>query len=163
MAHNICKVKGCLDEGRYCRRFHGNETEEKVESIPVLLRKAQAVFNLFIRLRDKKEKCISCGGKVEDAGHYLAAGSFSGVRFDELNVNGQCHHECNCGKYGNPEAYREGLIKKIGLGWVEILERDAQETKSDKWTRPELLGIIEEYTTKIKQIKSPKFKKEDAA
>jgi hypothetical protein len=156
MKHQLCSVKGCPYFGRYCRLPHGSEKEEVVESLPVLLKKAESVFNLFIRLRDKDKGCISCTGKVEDAGHYLAVGSYSGVRFDEVNVNGQCHHNCNTGKYGNPKAYREGLVKRIGKKKVEQLEQRAKQTKQYKWTRGELLEIIETYTVKVKQFKKQK-------
>jgi hypothetical protein len=142
-----------LYEGRYCRLPHGSEREEKVESIPVLLKKVQEVVNQYVRLRDRKEKCISCGGKVEDAGHYLPVGSYSGVRFDLDNIHGQCHHECNTGKYGNPEAYREGLLKRIGKRKVEALEKRARESKQYKWTRPELLDLMEAFKVRIKQLK----------
>jgi hypothetical protein len=158
MKHTICSVKGCPDFGRYCRRLHGNEKEETVESVAILLKKAQSVFNLFIRLRDKKKGCISCAdGKVEDAGHYLAMGSFSGLRFDEVNVNGQCHHSCNTGKYGNPKAYREGLVKRYGEKAVNDLEKRSRLSKSYKWTRGELIEIIEKYTEKAKRGKHQKL------
>jgi hypothetical protein len=160
MTHNLCSYKGCPDFGRYCRRYHPGivEKDEVQESLAVLTKKAVAAFNLYIRLRDKDKGCISCSGKVEDAGHYLAAGSFSGVRFNEVNVNGQCHHNCNTGKYGNPEAYREGLVKRRGEKAVKGLEAHARETKKFKWTRSLLLETIEKYQSKVKDMK-PKSKR----
>lgn len=113
-----------------------------------LLEKAQKVFNEWIRERDISEPCISCGyisdGKNSrqwHAGHYRPAGQNSALRFNELNVHKQCSI-CNNYKSGNLVAYRENLIRKIGLEEVERLET---EKTTKKWTVEELHEIIETY------------------
>ena len=69
-----------------------------------LLQLAQFTFNKWIRNRDKNKPCISGGDNdlphpdmqvKYEAGHYYPAGVFSGVRFDEINVNGQSKGD-NC-------------------------------------------------------------------
>ena len=114
-----------------------------------LLAYAQIVFNKWVRVRDEDKPCISSGGRVEQAGHYKPAGSFSGVRFDEINVNGQTVED-NCHKGGNENQYREGLVARYGEAAVIELEERAYKTKFKKWTREELEAIIEKY--KIKNL-----------
>lgn len=49
------------------------ERKVKLKSRAEWLREAQEIFNKFIRLRDKKEPCISCGRYHQGqwhAGHY---------------------------------------------------------------------------------------------
>jgi hypothetical protein len=108
---------------------------KKQISLPNLLKKTQTVFNKFIRERDKDNGCISCGGPITDAGHYLSQGHHSALRFNEVNVNGQCR-KCNCFLHGNLIKYRSGLIKKYGENkvlWLESLPRSVK-----KWSRVEL-------------------------
>ena len=113
----------------------------KTIKLPKLLAKAQIVFNKWIRERDKDKGCISCGGPVENAGHYLSQGHNSAFRFNEVNVNGQCIR-CNKFLHGNLIPYRQGLIKRYGEGKVLMLESG---NKFKKWSRCELEAIIENY------------------
>lgn len=119
-------------------------TNNNLLPLSELLKLAQLVFNKYIRNRDNGCSCISSGNKVEQAGHYYAAGSFSGVRFDEINVNGQSVED-NCFKSGNASGYREGLIKKYGLQVVQELDQLAKDSKFKKWSREELEHIIKKY------------------
>lgn len=126
---------------------------------------AQAMFNKFIRLRDKDLPCIDCGefgsgedhftGGTWDAGHFLTRGGYPELRFEELN----CHKQlkiCNGGsnKYARKnrtvrEGYRRGLIEKIGIEKVEWLEgpHEAQNYRID-----DLKAIREKYKLKIKEM-----------
>jgi hypothetical protein len=115
---------------------------------------AQVTFNKYIRLRDKDYTCISCGkelGTKFDAGHYLNANNHWNVRFNELNVNGQCVY-CNQHLHGNLIEYRKRLVTLIGVENVEWLEEVAKETR--KFTIEELKEIIETYKAKIKNIEN---------
>ena len=112
--------------------------------VPKLLAKAQKVFNAFIRERDKDKGCVSCGGSVEHAGHYFSAGHYSALRFNEMNVNGQCLR-CNNFLHGNLIKYRQGLIKRYGTTAVNNLETYADLRKATKWSRIELEIIIKIY------------------
>jgi hypothetical protein len=110
--------------------------------LPKLLKKAQTIFNAWIRDRDKHKGCISCNGQVEQAGHYLSQGNHSRFRFDELNVNGQCIR-CNMYLSGNLIRYRQGLVNRYGEGVVLELENFGDSKY--KWTRDELETIIKKY------------------
>ena len=113
---------------------------------------AQQVFNKFIRLRDKLTPCISCGNKLGekfDCGHFYSAGGHWSVRFDERNCSAQCVN-CNQHKHGNLIAYRENLLRKIGIEEFENLSAEA--TKTRKYTIEELKEIIATYKKKCKEI-----------
>lgn len=116
----------------------------KCVPVPKLLEMAQLVFNRWIRNRDQDKPCISGGRISEQAGHCFAAGSYSGVRFDEINVNGQSVDE-NCFKSGNFEGTKRGIMNRYGYDQFVILERRARETKKYKWSREELNEIINRY------------------
>jgi len=107
-----------------------------------MIKKAQIVFNKFIRERDKDKGCISCGSQVTQAGHFYSQGHHSALRFNEINVNGQCIR-CNCFLHGNLLNYRSGLIKRYGEQKVILLEVGKNKVK--KWSRLELQEIIKMY------------------
>ena len=120
-AANVSKLakKGRKIESRIHR-----ENREKVKTKGQHTQEAQAAFNAFIRLRDEKEPCISCGrfhsGQYH-AGHYRSVGSAPELRFEPLNNNKQCA-PCNNHMSGNLINYRINLIEKIGLDKVQWLE-----------------------------------------
>lgn len=110
-----------------------------------LTKKARTVFHKFIRERDKDKGCISCGtGRVDHAGHYFSAGHYSALRFNEINVNGQCI-KCNYFLSGNQINYRAGLVHRHGEAKVLELENSAALRKVKKWTDTELKLIIQLY------------------
>ena len=117
--------------------------KQKLIPLPKLKKKAQDIFNKWIRNRDKEERCISCGGPVEQAGHYFSSGHYSALTFNEMNVNGQCIR-CNCFIHGNLIHYRMGLVQKYGDKKVKQLEKEA-EVRTYKWSRTELEEIIQKY------------------
>lgn len=114
--------------------------------LPKMLKKAQEVFNKWIRERDKDKGCISCGSEVDHAGHYYSQGHHSGLRFNEINTNGQCLR-CNNFLHGNLINYRKGLVKRYGEAKVMLLENN-NVNKVKKWSRFELEAIIQEYGKK---------------
>jgi hypothetical protein len=115
----------------------------QIKSIPKLTEQAQKVFNAWIRRRDQDKSCISCAtGQPEQAGHYLSAGHHGHLRFNEMNVNGQCVR-CNLHLHGNGINYRSGLVKRHGENKVLMLE--AQKHGIKKWSRAELMAIINFY------------------
>ena len=119
--------------------------KESLETVQDLIKKAQKEFNTMIRNRDKGKKCISCTNILEgkfDAGHYFNANNHWSLRFNPLNVHGQCV-ACNQHKHGNLIEYRKGLIERIGIEAIEQLEEKAHETR--KFTREELKEKIELY------------------
>lgn len=112
-------------------------------SLPKLQAKAQIIFNAYIRKRDEGLPCISCGQyKVLQAGHYVPVKGGSRFRYDEFNVNGECAG-CNGFDEFHLIGYRKNLINKIGIDMVEFLDENRRDVK--KWSRSELLEIIEKY------------------
>lgn len=115
------------------------------------LSEAQAVFNKFIRLRDAKKNCISCGGKLGekyDAGHYKSRGAHPELRFEELNTHAQCVR-CNQHLSGNLINYRKGLLIRIGAEKLDWLEGNHEPLKL---TIPEIQALIAEYKAKVKEL-----------
>ena len=112
---------------------------------------AQQVFNKYIRLRDKGNKCISCNKTPlkENGGHFFNANNHWNVRFDEDNVHLQCEY-CNTFLSGNLINYRTNLIAKIGIERYNELEAKSNVTR--KFTVEELKEIIEEYKKKLKEL-----------
>lgn len=111
-------------------------------------------FNPYIRERDKNEPCISCKTTKDvqyHAGHYMAAGNYSFLRFNEDNVHKQCGKNCNKELHGNLHEYRINLIKKIGLEKVMWLEENRHKELS--LTIPELIELKQIYKLKLKQLK----------
>jgi len=111
----------------------------------------EALFNKFIRLRDAGKPCISCGTSLSgkfDAGHYYPAGSYKNIRFDEMNVHGQCVH-CNQHKHGNITEYTLRLPERIGKESFDQLVLD--RLKERHYTIPELIELKVIYKDKIKK------------
>jgi hypothetical protein len=125
-------------------------TRPTITPLPRLLKKAQDAFNAFIRARDKDKGCISCGGLVQEAGHYFSQGHHSALRYNEINTNGQCKR-CNCFLHGNLIHYRSGLVKRYGESKVLLLESSARRS-AKKWSRLELEAIIKLYKAEIKTV-----------
>jgi len=113
-----------------------------------LKNKAIDNFNEFIRERDKDLRCISCNKwDVFCAGHYWAAGNYESLRFNEVNVNGQCDY-CNRHLHANLILYGKALVKKYGqeavdkLDFIIGLEKQLGYHKRDRTT---LIEIIMKY------------------
>lgn len=108
-----------------------------------LKKRAQTVFNAWIRERDKGQPCISCGNTTElQAGHYYSAGHFPQLRFNEDNVHGQCLR-CNYFVCGNLTPYRVNLEKKIGaerLATLDALSRQRGVNHSNRFFYIEILN-----------------------
>lgn len=117
------------------------------------LRELQAVFNKFIRLRDKGLPCISCGhpddgSRQRHASHYKSVGGNPALRFDSNNCFSSCSI-CNNYLSGNLVPYRVELIKRIGLAEVERLEGPQEPLKL---TIPEIQELIKTYKQKCKEL-----------
>lgn len=120
--------------------------------LPKMLKLAQQDFNAYIRERDRDKGCISCStGAVEHAGHYFSQGHHSLLRYNELNVNGQCER-CNTFLRGNLIHYRNGLIKRYGEAKVLLLE-SCERRSAKKWARHELVIIRDHFKKKTLELK----------
>lgn len=131
------------------------EQKEKNKSISSFIQDARKPFQEYIRLRDANETCISCGrdSKIWDGGHYFKAELYSGLIFDEVNVNKQCGR-CNRYLDGNIDGYKSGLINKYGYEAFLSLSERAIALKEYKYTKDELKAIKRLYIDKIKQLKN---------
>ena len=115
---------------------------------------AQTSINCFVRLRDVKDPCISCGrfhGGRYDAGHFLPIGSSPEIRFNLWNINKQCHWNCNIKRGGNQIEYRKRLVKKIGINKVEWLEGPHDALK---YTIEDLKRVKRIFNRKTKILKA---------
>lgn len=117
----------------------------KVIPLPKLLKKAQIVFNRWIVRRDKDRGCISCGGQVNQAGHYYSQGHHSALRFSEINTNGQ-DSRCNLFLHGNLIHYRNGLLSRYTKQDIDLLDSVGTRNPMKKWSRWELEEIIKKYS-----------------
>jgi hypothetical protein len=129
-----------------------------------LKQKLQKIFNEYIRLRDQDCPCISCfERKTLQAGHFFHVKGYDGLRFDEINTNGECAG-CNCFNDSHLIGYADNLILKIGLDNVSELKKRADNYKKngtvylmgkkyDKFYKSDLLEAIEYYKQKIKTLK----------
>lgn len=135
-------------------RAEKREAKEKLKTYSQRVNEVKVIFQRYIRMRDAKLPCISCGAitsSVWDAGHYKKAELYSGVIFNELNTNKQCG-KCNRYLGGNELNYRIGLIAKIGIERVLELEGLAESTRVKKYSDLELLEIRTRYAHKIKSL-----------
>jgi Bacteriophage Lambda NinG protein. len=141
--------KAANDAKQVKREYRAAKVKAKTRSD--WMREAQAAFNAFIRARDEREPCISCGrhhtGQYH-AGHYLTVGARPELRFNEQNVHKQCS-ACNNYLHGNLINYRIELIRRIGIDEVEALEACHDPMK---YTIPQLQEIKTLYKTKLKNL-----------
>jgi hypothetical protein len=124
-----------------------------MQTIPQLKNKATRVFNAYIRARDKDKGCISCGARVEQAGHFYSGGHYSSLKYDDDNVHGQCLR-CNYFLHGNLIEYEKRLRVRVGDERVDELHVKAGyfKRKPFKWDRFSLVDVITTYTQKIKEL-----------
>lgn len=128
--------------------------QEKHKTYGKWLKELQTIFNLFIRTRDKKEPCISCGKNRDveyDAGHFYPVSLFPNLRFHEDNVHKQCAYYCNKELGGNIHNYRPRLIEKIGRKRFDSL--NSLKSQPLKLSVPELIELKVIYKDKIKKLK----------
>lgn len=138
------------------------EESKQNKSISYLIKNTVNICHSFIRLRDKGKPCISCGEPWHSsfqAGHFYKAENYSTLKFNELNINGQCQG-CNLYQNGNESKYRTGFIKRYSKGLLDLLDSKALIDKktSFKWDREKLKNIQSKYKQKIKDLENTKEK-----
>ena len=143
-----------------CIKEHNQKTREKKankvkkdfkdNNKSELLKLAQMLVNKYVRIRDMNNSCISCGyignGRKWNGGHFRPAGNNQQLRFYTLNIFKQCE-QCNSYKSGNLIPYRENLISKLGLEFVEKLECDQER---GNYSVEYLQRLIKVFRKKIK-------------
>ena len=133
------------------------ERTRKRKGITAQLLYTKDLVHQAVRLRDTFKPCVSCGcpwNKDFQAGHYHAAGNYRSIKFNFLNINGQCT-QCNLLKDGNFTEYKFRLPERIGEENFNIIEELARLDKhSNKyWEVDELKNIQKEARKIIKEYK----------
>ena len=114
------------------------------------MEKADRYFSKFIRLRDKGQRCITCGKWSDemDAGHFITRDKQC-TRYDEQNVNAQCQ-ECNRFKGGRQYEHGIAIDKKYGAGTAEkLLMKSRMTCKRIKY---DFEVIADTYKRKFKEL-----------
>lgn len=137
-----------------------SEHKKKAKKKPDYIKKLDAVFSMYIRLRDSKPygykyfKCPTCGRVLPfeqaDCSHYFSRRSNS-TRFDEDNCIAECRYD-NRFNAEHLHKMREALIKKLGEERFELLEWKHNQSK--KWSEFELKALIKYYQQLIDEMKS---------
>lgn len=118
-----------------------NKTDKQLKKdawkyISIIVRSENADFAGYTRCYTCKEvklwKEMDCGHFIHDKGDFL-----------KDNLKPQCSR-CNRFLHGNLGVYAERLIEDNGLEWVKDL-RQRVEKRGNRWTRDELIRIIEYY------------------
>ena len=126
--------------------------KQALETTQQKILKTQKIVNKYIRLRDQGKQCITCSkiltGKF-DAGHYYNANNHHAIRFDPVNINGQCVR-CNRDLHGSLIQYRNSIKDRWGMSELIRLDSMAQEIR--KWTKWELDNIAEQFKKRIKNL-----------
>lgn len=144
----------CEKERKRQRRID-NERKLAIKPRAQWLKDAERSCNAYIRARDRHCVCISCGrqlGESFHAGHFRSVGAASHLRFNELNVHGQCA-KCNTYNGGNLLGYRKGLAERCGADLVDYLEN---YNAPARWTIEECKEVIEYYKAKMIEINAEK-------
>ena len=129
------------------------EARESVKTRRELLAEVQHAFNAWVRARDYGKPCVSCGHpdngtRQRHAGHYRSVGAHPALRFEPANVHAQCV-KCNNYQSGNLVAYREELVRRIGLDRVEWLESHHEPRK---YTEDDLRAMKKNYRKMARQL-----------
>ena len=148
----VCTNPDCIIEfGRQKRAKEKRKAikEFKQSDKSHLMKVAQQVVNRYVRLRDAKKPCCTCGTTKAkwDAGHFLSSGGHGSVRFNTLNIHKQCFRD-NRMKSGCMREYREFMVKTYGEEFVCDLEKRGAETR--KYTVEYLQRLIDIFRRKIK-------------
>lgn len=132
-------------------RKEKKEWKENTMTASQWKQKFQTIFNKYIRKRDELHGCVSCGCDLSkrkfDAGHFYAT-TYEGLRFNELNVHGQCV-KCNRHEHGNLHEYRKGILNRITPDQLKWLDEHRHDEL--RLTIPEIKKLIDEYKQKIKE------------
>lgn len=123
----------------------------KKVSLSKLMKKADAIFSQFIRLRDNG-KCYTCGlqksYKEMQNGHFVPR-QYKSLRYDEVNCHCQCY-ACNMLYNGQPSAYAKRLEEDYGVGTVARLESKRKDICL--WREQEYTALIDKYTAKVLEM-----------
>lgn len=151
---NKCKQHATIDSTN--KRIQKFELEQESESVQNLVQDLDAIFSLYVRIRDADVngicKCITCPTKGHytdfDAGHYIHRADLN-TRWHPKNVRGQCRN-CNRINDGMASKFAEELEKEE-KGLTEYLYELSKQVARP--TRDELKQMIIEYRFKLNDVK----------
>lgn len=106
-----------------------------------LIDKADQVFSIFIRTRDKKRWCITCWWPVQHNAHRIDRAWYSHRR-DEKNCAWAC---ANCNTYHSEEHKIRFTIYQIKKNWQDWVDEQLRIRHKKKPKIDDLLKIIEKY------------------
>jgi 5-methylcytosine-specific restriction endonuclease McrA len=152
----VCSYECSLEYAKQqqIKKARKAKTEFKRNDKSELKKLAQQLINRYARLRDEKErglKCCTCGhdkGQF-DGGHFLPTSTYPAIRYNTNQIHLQCKN-CNRFNGGKPKEYREFMIKKYGINYIEKLE--AQHRVSRNYTVEYYQKLIRVVRKKIKTI-----------
>jgi hypothetical protein len=162
-AGSFCSMQHAVDYGRAKakksterarqQKHKIQRAEVKANDIRHQHKLTQSIVNRLCLLLDSGKPCISCGrpdqgGRMRNAGHFKSRGANSGLRYDLLNIHGQCV-PCNLYQSGNVEGYRQGLVERYGSAIVDYLDTSPRVRA---WTAPELIQMRSEIAEEIRRL-----------
>lgn len=99
-------------------------------------------------------QCVTCGvwkhWKEMQGGHFISR-RYTAHKLMEENIHPQCPG-CNGPRGGNLIPYTQYMNDTYGREFVDELESTKGETK--KYSRPEILEIIEELKQEVKELEA---------
>lgn len=120
-----------------------------------IIKRLDAVFSQYIRLRHAKNEiaeCYTCGKKDHykklQCGHFMSRKHYA-TRWDEDNCEVQCY-SCNVMRYGEQYKFGLRLAKEKGIDLPEQLLKKTREAV--KFTDIDLLEKIEYFKDKIDNL-----------
>lgn len=117
-----------------------------VLTISVLKKRAQALCNLWVKMRDRGMCRVCDKNPVEVAYHILPVGDYPGVRYNEDNIVGACGG-CNLHEMLRRMTVQDYWRARIGDEKYDAMKKSGRE--KTKYTRDELEAIISYYKAKI--------------
>ena len=149
---NVAKL---VEDGKKLRARESNKKKKELKSKDkqVLIKLAQVLVNKYVRLRDQKKPCVSCGTYQAkwDAGHFFSQGGNSSIRFNTLNIHKQCFR-CNRMLSANLVPYKIEIVKRIGQTNFDKLE--AKRNDIAKYNVEYLDKLIKVFRKKIKYLET---------
>lgn len=150
-----CSIEYAKNKNKIAREKKARKVKKefKENDKSTLIKLAQTVVNKYIRLRDDKLPCCSCGhleGRQFHSGHYENVAGKQQLRFYTLNINKQCSI-CNNYLSANLVPYRKFMIDKYGLEKVEWIENNNER---GNYSVEYLQRLIKVFRKKIKLYES---------
>jgi len=104
-------------------------------------KKADTIFSIWIRQRDKK--CFFCNNEGKQNSHFWGRGN-SSTRYRPENCDGICGG-CHMRHEGNKQGlYRDLKIKQLGIEGYRALEKLARSSVKRSKAIEELMGFMSE-------------------